>query len=89
VNAHIKLELIDTDGAVRATPRVTRDQTGRQYRGGSNRFMVIRQAATDTREVLWYRLRYRVAPARFSTIRSDKRRLSRCQRLLPTFSRST
>jgi len=63
VNAQIKLELIDTDGAVRATAESNED-----IKPGVNTVAVpiglclIGKAATDTREVLWYRLRYHVAP---------------------------
>ncbi len=63
VNAHIKLELIDTDGAVRATA-----ESDQEIKPGINTAAVpialwlFGKAATDTREVLWYRLRYRVAP---------------------------
>jgi hypothetical protein len=64
VNAHIKLELIDADGAVRATA-----ESDQEIKPGSNTIAIpiaLRlsgKAAADTREVLWYRLRYRVSPS--------------------------
>jgi A-macroglobulin TED domain/Alpha-2-macroglobulin family/MG2 domain/Carboxypeptidase regulatory-like domain/A-macroglobulin receptor binding domain/Macroglobulin domain MG3 len=64
VDAHVQLELIDTDGAVRATA-----QSDDQIKPGVNTLAIpialwlSGKSATDTREVLWYRLRYRVAPA--------------------------
>lgn len=64
VDAHVKLELIDTNGGVRATA-----EKNAQIQPGVNSVDVpisIRlsgKSATDTREVLWYRLRYRITPA--------------------------
>ena len=64
VDAHIKLELIDTDGAARAA--VERDY---QIRPGANELTVpvalwlSGKAATHTGELLWYRLRYRITPS--------------------------
>jgi hypothetical protein len=64
VEAHTKLELIDTDGTVRATA-----EQDDQIKPGANTIVapiglwLSGKAATDTRELLWYRLRYRVAPA--------------------------
>ena len=62
-DAHVKLELIDTDGSVRATA-----ESDAQIKPGVNTVAVpigvwlSGKSATDTREVLWYRLRYRVTP---------------------------
>src|SRR5437016_2186980 len=64
VDAHLKLELIDTGGAARAT--VERDH---QLKPGPNELTVpialwlTGKAATDNRELLWYRLRYQITPA--------------------------
>ena len=64
VDAHLKLELIDTGGAARAT--VERDY---QLKPGPNELTVpialwlTGKAATDSRELLWYRLRYQISPA--------------------------
>src|SRR5258708_4279032 len=61
VSAHLRLELIDTDGVVRATAE--RDD---QIKPGANiiatpiGLWLSGKAATDTRELLWYRLRYRI-----------------------------
>ncbi|HSP64282.1 MAG TPA: MG2 domain-containing protein, partial [Pyrinomonadaceae bacterium] len=63
VDAHIKLELIDTDGVVRATAE--RDD---QIKPGASAVAIpialwlSGKAVTDTRELLWYRLRYRITP---------------------------
>jgi hypothetical protein len=63
VAAHIKVELVDTDG--QACAAAERDE---QIRPGSNivtlpvGLWLSGKAATDTRELLWYRLRYRIAP---------------------------
>jgi hypothetical protein len=63
-DAHIKLELIDTDGSVRATA-----ESNAAIKPGANLVEIpvglwlSGKSATDTREVLWYRLRYRVAPS--------------------------
>src|SRR2546429_2032310 len=64
VDTHLKLEIIDPDGAARAT--VERDY---QIKPGPNELTVpvalwlTGKAATDTRELLWYRLRYQISPA--------------------------
>jgi hypothetical protein len=64
VNARLKLELIDTDGVVRATA-----DSDQEIKPGGNTVAVpialwlSGKAATDTRELLWYRLRYRVVPS--------------------------
>jgi hypothetical protein len=64
VDAHLKLEIIDTAGAAHAT--VERDY---QIKPGPNELTVpvalwlTGKAATDTRELLWYRLRYQIRPA--------------------------
>ncbi|MDX6556959.1 MAG: hypothetical protein QOF72_8 [Blastocatellia bacterium] len=64
VAAHVQLELIDVDGAVRA-----KAEANDQIKPGANTLNIpialwlSGKSATDTREVLWYRLRYRVAPA--------------------------
>ncbi len=72
VSAHLKLELIDTDGTVRAAAE--RDD---QIKPGANLIAapiglwLSGKAATDTRELLWYRLRYRItspAPAEFDQL---------------------
>ncbi|PYS86586.1 MAG: hypothetical protein DMF70_02010, partial [Acidobacteria bacterium] len=72
VNAHLKLELIDTDGTVRAAAE--RDD---QIKPGANiiatpiGLWLSGKAATDTRELLWYRLRYRItspAPSQFDQL---------------------
>lgn len=61
VDTHIKLELIDTDGVVRATA-----EQDDQIKPGANAVAIpialwlSGKAATDTRELLWYRLRYRI-----------------------------
>jgi len=63
VSAHIEVELVDNDGGIWAP--AARDE---QIKPGANRIAIPIQlwlsgkAATDTRELLWYRLRYRVAP---------------------------
>jgi uncharacterized protein YfaS (alpha-2-macroglobulin family) len=63
VDAQVRLELIDTDGSVRA-----RADSDAQIKPGASTVTVpiglwlSGKAATDTREVLWYRLRYRVTP---------------------------
>jgi len=63
VDAHVKLELIDTDGSVRAVA-----ESDAQIKPGANTvtlplgLWLSGKSATDTREVLWYRLRYRVTP---------------------------
>lgn len=64
IASQIKLELIDTDGAIRGT-------TVRDYQLKPRRNELIiplelgltGKAATDTRELLWYRLRYEITPA--------------------------
>ena len=62
--AQIKLELIDKDGAVRATT-----VSSEVIKPGASSVAVpitlrlTGKEATDTRELFWYRLRYRVAPA--------------------------
>lgn len=64
VNTHVRLELIDTYGTVRATA-----ESDQEIKPGGNTVTVpialwlSGKAATDTREVLWYRLRYRITPA--------------------------
>jgi hypothetical protein len=64
VDAHVKLELIDTDGSVRAMA-----ESDAQINPGANTvtlpigLWLSGKSATDTREVLWYRLRYRVTPS--------------------------
>jgi len=64
LDAHITLELIDTDGAVRA--KANRDD---QIRPGAHivaipiALSLSGKMASDTRELLWYRLRYRVTPS--------------------------
>ncbi|MDX6405428.1 MAG: hypothetical protein QOH70_2883 [Blastocatellia bacterium] len=64
VAAHVQLELIDIDGAVRA-----KAEANDQIKSGANTLnipialWVSGKSATDTREVLWYRLRYKVAAA--------------------------
>src|SRR6266404_5187563 len=72
VSAHLKLELIDTDGTVRAAAE--RDD---QIKPGANiiatpiGLWLSGKAATDTRELLWYRLRYRItspAPSQFDQL---------------------
>src|SRR5712692_6467938 len=72
VDAHLKLELIDTDGAVRATAE--RDY---QIKPGANALAIpialwlSGKAVTDTRELLWYRLRYRITstvPSQFDQL---------------------
>src|SRR5260370_20232357 len=72
VTAHLKLELIDPDGTVRAAAE--RDD---QIKPGANMIAtpiglwLSGKAATDTRELLWYRLRYRItspAPSQFDQL---------------------
>jgi A-macroglobulin complement component/carboxypeptidase family protein/alpha-2-macroglobulin family protein/MG2 domain-containing protein/A-macroglobulin receptor/macroglobulin-like protein len=72
VSAHLKLELVDTDGTVRAAAE--RDE---QIKPGANTIAtpiglwLSGKAATDTRELLWYRLRYRItspAPSQFEQL---------------------
>lgn len=64
VDGHIKLELIDTNGVVRAT--ANRDQ---QIKPGASTVVIpiaiwlSGKTTTGTRELLWYRLRYQVTPA--------------------------
>ncbi len=64
VDAHIRLELIDKDGAVRAIAE--RDD---QIKPGTNTvaapigLWLSGKDATDTRELLWYRLRYQITPS--------------------------
>jgi len=64
VEASIKLELIDPDGAVRA--KAERDEV---IKPGANLFHIPIPlwSADDARELLWYRLRYQVAPSRSSS----------------------
>src|SRR2546426_7264745 len=56
VDAHVKLELIDTDGSVRAMA-----ESDAQIKPGANTVTLpigvwlSGKSATDTREVLWYR----------------------------------
>jgi hypothetical protein len=63
VDTHIKVELIDTSGQARAL--ADHDE---QLKPGANTVVVpvaIRlagQSVTDTRDLLWYRLRYRIQP---------------------------
>jgi hypothetical protein len=63
VTAHLEVELIDTDGSVLA-PTARNEQ----IKPGTNNISVplglwlSGKAATDTSELLWYRLRYRVTP---------------------------
>jgi hypothetical protein len=65
--AQIKLELLDKDGAVRATA-----ESSEEIKPGAGTLAVpitLRlsgKAANDTRELFWYRLRYRVAPSDFT-----------------------
>jgi hypothetical protein len=63
VETHIKLELIDPNGAVRA--RVERNE---QIKSGSNAVMIPigLWSSDDARELLWYRLRYQIAPSNSS-----------------------
>src|SRR6266404_239977 len=72
VDAHLKLELIDTDGAVRATAE--RDY---QIKPGANALAIpialwlSGKPVTHTRELLWYRLRYRITstvPSQFDQL---------------------
>src|SRR6266550_1309584 len=64
VDAHVKLELIDTDGSVRALA-----ESDAQIKPGASTvtlpigLWLSGKSATDTREVLWYRLRYSVTPS--------------------------
>ena len=65
VDAHLKLELLDTDGGVRATA-----EREDQIKPGANTIAIpvtlwlSGKAATDTRELLWYRLRYQISSTR-------------------------
>ena len=64
VDAHVKLELLDPDGVTRAT--VERDcqiSRGRRDLTFPIALSLTGKSATSTRELLWYRLRYQIAPA--------------------------
>ena len=72
LDARVKLELLDTDGAIRAP--VAHDY---QLKSGRNELTIplalwlAGKAATDTRELLWYRLRYEITPrvsSQFDTV---------------------
>src|SRR5258708_21560374 len=72
VSAHLKLELIDTDGTVRAAAeRDDQIKPGANFIAAPIGLWLSGKAATDTRELLWYRLRYRItspAPAEFDQL---------------------
>ncbi|HEY3103269.1 MAG TPA: alpha-2-macroglobulin family protein [Pyrinomonadaceae bacterium] len=64
VDARVQLELLDTDGANRATAaREFQLKSGRNELAIPIALWLTGKAATDTRELLWYRLRYQVTPA--------------------------
>src|SRR4029079_11401094 len=67
VDGLVRIEFIDTSGVLRA-----RAESGALIKTGRNTLTIPiavslnGKAATDTRELLWYRLRYSVSPARTS-----------------------
>ncbi|HEX6187757.1 MAG TPA: MG2 domain-containing protein, partial [Pyrinomonadaceae bacterium] len=72
LDARVKLELLETDGAIRAP--VAHDY---QLKSGRNELTIplalwlSGKAATDTSELLWYRLRYEITPrlsSQFDTV---------------------
>src|ERR1041385_7226152 len=64
IDARIKLELLDTDGATRATvEHDCRINRGRSELTFPIALQLKGKSPTSTHEILWYRLRYQIAPA--------------------------
>ena len=65
VDGSMKVEFLDSNGTVRATAQAeTQIKPGRNVLTVPIALSLKGKEATDTRDLLWYRLRYQVSPAR-------------------------